>query len=100
VSRCPPELLGDLARVLAHVRTWTGIVETRPGVFYLRRQPFLHFHLGEGGRRQADVKGHAGWTRLELPRPLSAAGERHFTGELRSRYEERSRSRRGRAAPA
>jgi hypothetical protein len=89
VARCPSELLDDIAEVLAEVRAWTGIVEKKPGVFYLRRRPFLHFHLEAGGARRADVKGRAGWIPIDLPRPISATRRRAFLGELRSRYRER-----------
>jgi hypothetical protein len=89
VAHCPPALLDDLADVLAEVRTWPGVVEKSPGVFYARRQPFLHFHLVEGGRRRADVKGRAGWTSFDLPRPLPATRRRAFLRLLGARYRER-----------
>jgi hypothetical protein len=86
---CAPELLDDLTDVLAEVRAWPGIVEKKAGIFYVRRQPFLHFHLVEGGRRRADVKGRAGWVQLDLPRPVTATRRRAFLRELRIRYGER-----------
>jgi hypothetical protein len=72
MAHCPPELLDDVADVLADLGSWPGIVQRSRGVFYLRRQPFLHFHLLAGGRRCADIKGVNGWNRLDLPRPVSA----------------------------
>jgi hypothetical protein len=89
VPYCPPALLDDVADVLAEVRTWTGVVERKPGIFYVRRQPFLHFHLVEGGRRRADVKGRAAWVQLDLPRPVSVTRRRAFLRELRIRYREK-----------
>jgi hypothetical protein len=89
VPHCPPEQLDDLADVLAEVCTWPGIAEKKAGVFYMRRQPFLHFHLVEGGRRRADIKGGAGWVELDLPRPVSATRRRAFLRELRIHYDER-----------
>jgi len=89
VPHCPPEQLDDLADVLAEVRAWPGIVEKKAGIFYARRQPFLHFHLVDGERRRADVKGQAGWVQLDLPRPASATRRRAFLRELRNRYDER-----------
>ena len=83
MAHCPPEMLDDLADLLAEVRAWAGVVEKSPGVFYLRRQPFLHFHLVEGGRRRADVKHRANWVQLDLPRPVSATRRRAFLRELR-----------------
>jgi hypothetical protein len=89
VPYCPPALLDDVADVLAEVRTWTGVVEKKPGIFYVRRQPFLHFHLVEGGRRRADVKGRTAWVQLDLPRPISVTRRRAFLRELRIRYREK-----------
>ncbi len=89
MAYCPPEMLDDLAHVLADVRTWIGVIEKKPGVFYLRRQPFLHFHLVAGGRRRADIKGRAKWAQLDLPRPVSATRRRAFLRELRLRYREK-----------
>ncbi len=93
MARCPADLLGDIADVLAEVRRWDGIVERSPGVFYLRRDPFLHFHLMEGGLRRADVKGRAGWHPVELPLPLPEARRRALTRELRARYVEKTSAR-------
>jgi hypothetical protein len=70
MAYCPPELLEDLADVFADVRTWIGVIEKRPGVFYAHGQPFLHFHLLAGARRQADVKSRSAWTQLNLPWPV------------------------------
>ena len=89
MAYCPPELLDDLADLLAKVRTWAGVIEKKPGVFYVRRQPFLHFHLVQGGRRRADVKGRDKWMQLDLPRPVSATSRRAFLRELRIRYGEK-----------
>lgn len=90
---CPPELLEDLADVLAEVRTWAGVVEQKPGVFYLRREPFLHFHWLRGERRRGDIKGRGEWTQLDLPRPLPAAGRRALLRALRARYREKETAR-------
>ncbi len=90
MAYCPPELLDDLAVLLADVRTWPGVIQKRPGVFYARNQPFLHFHLLAGGRRRADVKGHTTWVQLDLPRPVTATRRRALFRELRLRYSEKA----------
>ena len=87
---CPPELLDDLADLFADVRTWAGVIEKGPGVFYAHNQPFLHFHLLAGGRRRADVKGHANWVQLDLPRPLTVTRRRALFRELRMCYGEKA----------
>jgi len=89
VAYCSPELLDDLADLLAEVRTWAGIIEKKPNVFYVRRQPFLHSHLVQGGRRRADVRGRSSWVQLDLPRPISTTGRRAFLRELRTLYGEK-----------
>ena len=89
MAYCSPELLDDLADLLTEVRTWAGVIEKKPNVFYVRRQPFLHFHLVQGGRRRADVKGRTSWVQLDLPRPISTTGRRAFLCELRTRYDEK-----------
>ena len=76
--------------MFAELRTWAGVIEKKPGVFYLRRQPFLHFHLLAGGRRRADVKGQTNWAQLQLPRPVTNAKRRVLFRELRMRYGERA----------
>ena len=90
MGRCPPELLDDLASVLAEVLAWPGIVQKSPGVLYHRRQPFLHFHLFEDGRRRADVRGRDGWTSLDVPRPISAAKRLALRRLLLALYRERA----------
>ena len=86
MAYCPPDLLDDLADLLAEVRTWAWVTEKKS---YVRRQPFLHFHLVEGGRRRADVKGRTGWVQLDLPRPITPTRRRAFLRELRTHYGEK-----------
>lgn len=89
MAHCPPELLDDIGDVLDQVRAWAGIAEKKAGVFYLGRQPFLHFHLARGGGRRADVKGPAGWQQIDLPRPVSATRRRALLRDLRVHYRDR-----------
>ncbi|MBI1734165.1 MAG: hypothetical protein HYR51_03230 [Candidatus Rokubacteria bacterium] len=88
-----PALLDDLADVLAEVRTWPQVVEKKPGVFYVRREPFLHVHWLRGDRRRGDVKGRNDWAQLDLPRPVTAARRRALMRELRARYREKEHTR-------
>jgi len=90
VAYCPPELLDDLADLFADLRTWAGVIEKRPGVFYAHNQPFLHFHLLARGRRRADLKGRTKWVQLDLPRPATAMRRRALFRELRMRYGEKA----------
>ena len=92
MARCPLELLDDLADILQRMRGWEGVVEKSPGVFYAQRQPFLRFHLVEGGRRRADIKSRTGWVSFDLPRPVPAAPRRRFLRALAQQHAERVRS--------
>lgn len=92
MTRVPPSLLTDLTPVLAVVRTWPGVAEKTPGVFYVHREPFLHFHLAADGRRRADVKGSKGWIPIELSRPIPAQGRARLLRELWRHYAERPAS--------
>ena len=89
MAHCPPALLADLSDLLAEVRTWPGVVEKQPAIFYLRRAPFLHFHLFPGPRRRADVKGRHGWVQVDLPPRMTARTRGALGRELRRRYGER-----------
>ena len=67
MAHCPPEQLRDLTDVLAALRGWEGISEAKPGIFYLRRTPFLHFHFKDG-RRWADARDGADWGKpIDIP---------------------------------
>jgi hypothetical protein len=99
MAHCPPALLADVARVLAEVRTWPGVIEKRPCIFYLRGQPFLHFHLLPGPRRRADVKGQRGWVQVELLPKMTERNRGALRRELRCRYDERVGRARTAAAP-
>lgn len=90
MAHCPPEQLDDLDDVFAELRTWPHVVEKSQGVFYVRREPFLHFHLLAGGRRRADVKGRADWVQLDLPHPVSAAARRRLLQELRRQHADKT----------
>ena len=70
---------------------------TRARVFYVGREPFLHFHLLRTGQRRADVKGGEEWIEVDLPRPLSATRRAALQHALRRCYAEKQRSRKDRA---
>jgi hypothetical protein len=57
-----------LEEVLTQVRSWEGVDDRGGGTFYLRRKPFLHFHVGRDSRR-ADVRRAEGWVEIDLPEP-------------------------------
>lgn len=91
MAHCPPALLDDLGDVFTEVRAWARVTEKRPGIFYVRGQPFLHFHLLKDGRRRGDIKSRQGWVEVDLPRPLSATRRRLLLRALRKHLREPAR---------
>lgn len=84
---CPFEELDDLAQVLDQIRGWPDIREPRPGIFYIKRLPFLHFHVDRSGRRWADVREGPSWgPEVEIPYGASSAAHREFLEEVERRY--------------
>jgi hypothetical protein len=75
-----------LDHVLEGLRALPELDEVKPGVFYLRRRAFLHFHESAGGRH-ADVRDGADWgDPIELPTgTVSKAASARFVREVRRR---------------
>ena len=78
--------LRDLEDVLAAIRELPDISEPTPGIFYLRRVPFLHFHTKDGAR-WADAKLGTSWG-PEIPIPFRCARREkmRFLREVRTRH--------------
>ena len=70
MARAEAEALQKLLPVLRQLREIKGVQETRPGIFYARRDAFIHFH-DEGGMLHADLKkaGGSGFDRYPLDTP-------------------------------
>lgn len=79
--------LDDIGDVLAKIRAWPQIVERAPGIFYIRRTPFMHFHTRDAAR-WADAKTGATWG-SQIPLPFGASGKLKstFLNAVRTRYE-------------
>jgi hypothetical protein len=87
MGHCPTDKLDDLGDIFAEIRSWPDVREPTPAIFYLKRVPFLHFHLDRHGRRWADIRDGADWgTEVDLPLTASVAARRHFLREARRRY--------------
>ena len=87
MAHCPIQELDDLSDLLDAIRSWPGVREPRPGVFYVKRTPFLHFHINREGCRWADVRMGQSWgTEIEIPRNASAAVRSRFLRETQRRY--------------
>jgi len=70
MARADAEALRSLLPVLRQLREIKGVKEMQPGVFYARRDAFIHFH-DEGGVLHADLKkpGGSGFDRFPLATP-------------------------------
>ena len=70
MARADAEALKTLAPVLRQLREIKGVQEKTPGIFYGRRDAFIHFHV-EDGALFADLKkpGGSGFDRYPLATP-------------------------------
>jgi len=80
-----PENLLDISAELRAVRHLDSIEERKPGIFYLKRIPFLHFH-DKDGKRWADIKTTMGWKQIDLNFKATASSRRRFLADVRRAY--------------
>jgi hypothetical protein len=83
MARAEAEALQKLLPVLRQLREIKGVQETKPGIFYARRDAFIHFH-DEAGALFADLKkpGGAGFDRYPLD---TAAQQRKLVDDAKLR---------------
>jgi len=83
MAHASPEALRPLLPLLRQLREIKGVQEKQPGIFYARRDAFIHFH-DEGGVLHADLKkpGGAGWDRFAVATP---ADQRKLVDEAKLR---------------
>jgi hypothetical protein len=72
-----PEDILDLKSELAAIRTLDRIVEKKPGIFYWKAIPFLHFHF-KNEARWADVKTPKGWEQVPIDFQSTALTRKKF----------------------
>jgi hypothetical protein len=65
VKHAGAEALGVLSELLQKLRNRTGLVERRPGIFYVQGRAFLHFHEDRAGLF-ADLRQGGDWLRLAV----------------------------------
>lgn len=84
MAHCPPEQLEDIAEVLQELRALPGLVEKKTGIFYIKSDGFLHFHVKDG-RRWAHVKTgrRGGWEEVELAFNAPATARKAFLTTVR-----------------
>jgi hypothetical protein len=65
VKHAGAEALGVLSDLLQKLRNRTGLVERKPGIFYVKGRAFLHFHEDRAGLF-ADLRHGGDWLRLAV----------------------------------
>ncbi len=87
MAHCPYDHLQDLEEELEEIRSWPGIREKSPGVFYVRSAAFLHFHEKEG-ERWADARRGKTWgPKLRIPFGAGVAARSRFLSAVREYHE-------------
>jgi hypothetical protein len=83
MARAEADALQKLLPVLRQLREIKGVQETKPGIFYARRDAFIHFH-DDGGALYADLKkpGGSGFDRYPLE---TAAQQRKLVDDAKLR---------------
>lgn len=77
----------DLIEELEIIRSFEGIKEKKPGIFYLKSSSFLHFHDSDG-KRWADVKLKSGWKKVDIDFSASLSQRKKFIDQVKYHYEE------------
>ena len=80
MAHCPYDKLGDMEPAFTAIRALDGLREPKPGIFYMKSDGFLHFHVDKEGRRWADVKTapRGAWTTIPVSDRVTAAECRKF----------------------
>jgi hypothetical protein len=83
------EALAVLSELLQKLRNRTGLIERKPGIFYVKGRAFLHFHEDRAGLF-ADLRQGGDWLRLAVNgrddrKRLLAAVDRTLDGEKTAR---------------
>jgi len=66
------DALAALDDLLESLRSRTGLLERRPGIFYFKGRAFLHFHEDRAGLF-ADLRGAKDWERFPINSPKERA---------------------------
>lgn len=87
MGHCPYEQLKDLETVLDEIRALKGVQEVKPGIFYIKRKPFLHFHE-KAGERWADARSGASWgPQINIPFNASKKEQTNFLNLVKKCYQ-------------
>lgn len=86
MGRCSYDLLNGLEPALEQIRKLPDIKETKPGIFYLKSQGFMHFHEKDGSI-WADVKNGKDWGQpIDVPPKVTKKFLSQFVNSVTERY--------------
>lgn len=86
MGRCRYEKLEAIEPALNEIRKLEKLKETKPGIFYLKSQGFLHFHEKDD-KIWADVKGETNWISLDIPGRVTKKFLKDFVSDITDYYE-------------
>ncbi|MBC7429824.1 MAG: hypothetical protein H7336_14515 [Bacteriovorax sp.] len=86
MGRCRYEKLEALEPALEEIRKLELLKETKPGIFYLKSQGFLHFHEKEE-KIWADVKTEKCWLPVDIPKKITKKFLKDFVKTITEHYE-------------
>ena len=86
MARCSFEKIQHLTPLFEVIKTWEGIKETKPGIFYLKNSGFLHFHEKEE-RIWADIKSPTSWISYDIPKKCTQKFYKEFLKEIDQHYQ-------------
>ncbi len=87
MAHCPFEKLADVTPLLESIRKLPAVKETKPGIFYIGSQSFLHFHEKDS-RRWADARDGAKWgSEIEIPFRPTRMQKESFLKEVVRRHD-------------
>lgn len=86
MGRCPYDLVKNLEPAFEQIRKLEKVKETKPGIFYLKSEGFLHFHLKDN-RIWADIKEGVVWGKeFDVPEKVNKAYIDNFVREVKKRH--------------
>jgi hypothetical protein len=87
MAHCPYDQLLDMEEALDKIRKQPLLKEKKPGIFYIKNQSFLHFHIKDD-RRWADARDGKQWgPQIDLPFNASKKIVQNFITEVKRKYE-------------
>lgn len=87
MAHCPYEKLKDLEPAFVEIRKLEKIKEPKPGIFYLKSQGFLHFHI-KADKIWADARAGQEWgSPIDIPPKVTKTFLKKFVCEIKSRHE-------------